>query len=383
MARQRWWRAALGLALTAALLVGCSPASPPVPSATTVSDPVPTTTTTTRVPTGVDYHDLQQKLESRLAADPNTLGYVRSVVLSVDGTTVVSIYQHRNPTEQAHVWSVTKSVVSILVGIAVDEGRLRLDQTLPELLPDHADAMSPQQQAITLRQLLTMTAGMAVDDGGVNTESDDPLTLLLTYGMSGEPGAAFGYSNASAQLVAAVLHRAIERPILDYAREKLFDPLGIVTRPAWEGTNRFQKNGFDDARFAWMTDTAGTHTGAYGLRLTSPDLVKLGELYLNGGRWQGRQIVSQEWVAQSTTPQLTEAQQTEGQYGYFWWLFDDPDSGVTGFLAAGSWYQRIIVVPSRRVVLVVTADDEEIGEDSLGPVVEPLLFDTVIDPLVR
>ncbi len=187
-------------------------------------------TETPRAPTGVDYAALQQNLESRLAAAPDTQQAVRSIVLTVDGATKISIYQDRKPTDHAHVWSVTKSVLSMLVGIAVEEGLLRLDQPLAELLPEHVDVMTPPQQAITLEQLLTMTAGLALDDGGLSLEAEDPVALLLAYGMSNEPGEAFGYSNASAQLVADVLHRALDRPILDYAREKLFDPLGIVTR---------------------------------------------------------------------------------------------------------------------------------------------------------
>ena len=108
--------------------------------------------------------------------------------------------------------------------------------------------------------------------------------------------------------MAAVLHAAVDRSLLDYAREKLFDPLGIDSQPAWEGVNRYLKDGFDDAGFAWQTDSTGTHIGAYGLKLTPPDLVKLGELYLDEGVWDGRRIVSADWVRASTAPQLTEEQ---------------------------------------------------------------------------
>ena len=303
-------------------------------------------------------------------------------MLTVDGATKISIYQDRKPTDHAHVWSVTKSVLSMLVGIAVEEGLLRLDQPLAELLPEHVDVMTPPQQAITLEQLLTMTGGLALDDGGLSLEAEEPVALLLAYGMSNEPGEAFGYSNASAQLVADVLHRALDRPILDYAREKLFDPLGIVTEPAWEGADQNQKE-FDRAGFAWMRDSAGNHTGAYGLRLTTPDLTKLGQLYLDNGRWNGQQLVPADWVARSTAPQLTPELVTEGQYGYLWWIIDDPATGIRGYVAAGSWCQRILVMPSRRVVLVVTADDVDTPEDRVAPVLEPLLVEEVLAPLAR
>lgn len=149
---------------------------------------------------------------------------------------------------------------------------------------------------------------------------------------------------------------AVDRSLLDYAREKLFDPLGIDSRPAWEGVNRNLKDGFDDAGFAWQTDSRGTHLGAYGLKLTPPDLVKLGELYLDEGTWKGRRIVSADWVRSSSAPQLTEEQAaSEGQYGYLWRIADDPEDPT--YLAAGAWCQLVIVVPSRRFVNVITADD--------------------------
>ena len=324
---------------------------------------------------------MKQRLAREIENGPDSLKEVRAVLVAVDGSTTLSFYHDRKPTEQAHVWSVTKSVVSILVGMAVDEGRLSLDQTLAELLPEHVSAMTPAQQAITLKQLLTMTAGVAVDDGGLNLETEDPVGLFLAYGMTNDPGTTFGYSNGSAHLVTTVLRRAIDRPILDYAREKLFDPLGIVTHPAWEGSGPHTKNGFDDAGFAWMVDSTGVHSGGYGLRLTAPDLLKIGQLYLDGGRWKGRQLVSEPWVTESTSNQLTAEQGNGDEYGYFWWLISEP--GSPGYLAAGAWYQRIFVIPSRSLVIVVTADDSNYAESVVQTDFEAVLAETVIEPLLQ
>ena len=119
-----------------------------------------------------------------------------------------------------------------------------------------------------------------------------------------------------------VLQNAVDRPLLDYAREKLFDPLGIDTRPAWQGSDTGSPtSGFNKPGFAWATDSAGVNVGAFGLKLTATDLVKLGELYVNGGRWHGRQIVSQAWVDESTSNQLSDeqAEAAQTQYGYLWW----------------------------------------------------------------
>jgi CubicO group peptidase (beta-lactamase class C family) len=125
---------------------------------------------------------------------------VRSVLVSVDGRTVIAHYQSRRAGEFAHVWSVTKSVLSILVGIAVDEGRLRMDQTLPELLPRNAAEMTEQQRSITLRHLLTMTSGLAMMSmpsgpaGVLDFSTEDAAAEILRYGSLDDPGNRFEYS---------------------------------------------------------------------------------------------------------------------------------------------------------------------------------------------
>ncbi|HEU5484406.1 MAG TPA: serine hydrolase, partial [Microlunatus sp.] len=243
--------------------------SPPAVSPSTAASSI-----VARPPTGIDYAAMKRRLAQEIRDGAGPLVEVRAVLVSVDGRTELEFYQQRKPTEQAHIYSVTKTVISILVGIAVDEGRLQLDQTLSELLPEQVQVMTPEQRDITLEQLLTMTGGVTGSATGLDVKKGDPVEMILTYGMDSEPGTIFGYSGASAHLVATALRRAIDRPILGYAREKLFDPLGIVTRPAWEGSDRFAKGGFDDAGFAWLVDSTGVHGGGYGLRLTARDLVK-------------------------------------------------------------------------------------------------------------
>jgi CubicO group peptidase (beta-lactamase class C family) len=381
MTDRRWQLRLIVVTVVAAAVsvaAACTAAPTPVPSPSPT--PAATSTIEVRPPTGVDYAALETELKRQLAAGPETVKEVRSILISVDGTTELAIYQDSKATDHRHVWSVTKSVLSILVGIAVDEGRLRLDQPLAELLPEHASVMTDDQRATTLRQLLTMTGGMAGDDGGLNPGAEDPIGLLLTYSSTG-PRDVFAYSNSSAHLVAAVLREAVDRSVLDYAREKLFDPLGIGSRPAWEGVDRNLKDGFDDAGFAWQTDSTGTHLGAYGLKLTPPDLVKIGELYLDEGVWHGRRIVSADWVRASTTPQLTEEQAaSEGQYGYLWWVENDPEDPT--YNARGAWCQLVIVVPSRRFVNVITADDSAgYAENRVCDDVFPIVAEVLSEPL--
>jgi CubicO group peptidase (beta-lactamase class C family) len=168
-----------------------------------------------------------------------------------------------------------------------------------------------------------------------------------------------------------VLRNAVDRPILDYARAKLFDPLGIDTRPAWQGWDTGVRGlggsptgGFNTPGFAWAADRAGINVGGFGLKLTAADLVKLGELYVNGGRWHCRRIVSQAWVDESTSAQLSADQEdpAEGQYGYLWWV--GKHKGHAQFAAAGSYYQRIICFPGSDVVVVVPAADDLTRDDT-------------------
>jgi CubicO group peptidase (beta-lactamase class C family) len=322
---------------------------------------------------------MQRQLAQQLSGGDRGFEAVRSVLVSVDGQTVVKYYRDRTPGDYADVQSVTKSVLSILVGIAVDEGQLNVDQTLPELLPRQAPIMTEQQGSITLRHLLTMTSGISSDGPAMNPSSEDAVNHILTYPTSNDPGAVFEYSDASAHLVAAVLREAVGRPILEYAREKLFDPLKIDTRPAWQGWDPASAQ--TRPGFGWATDRSGINIGGGGLKLRSPDLVKIGELYVNYGVWGGRQIVSETWVQESTTPKLTPEQTDSlgSQYGYMWRL--DEFNGDALFFASGRFYQKIFCIPTRRLVVVVTASDVENSTDTLGETLDPMLQEVIFDPL--
>jgi CubicO group peptidase (beta-lactamase class C family) len=352
-ARWRLLIAAL-LAVVSCLALSCvgrpGPGSAPSSSLTTVS-----TSPSAPAHRAPDYSAMKQQLQRRLAGDDWSVKAVRAVLVSVDGKTVVTYYRDRRPTDYAHVWSVTKSVMSILIGIAIDEGRLRLDQTLADLLPDHADRMSEEVRSVTLRQLLTMTSGMQGGHSSLDIGAKDPIGQLVRAAFVAEPGATFVYSNASAHLIGAVLRRAVDRPLLDYAREKLFDPLGIDTRPAWQGWN--VEAGLSKPGFAWAADRDGTNTGCCGLKLTAPDMLKIGQLYLDDGRWQGRQLVSPQWVKDSTSNQLNKDQQTatDGPYGYLWWIGEIQSHPY--FAAFGSYGQQIIVVPDSGLIVVTVCDE--------------------------
>jgi CubicO group peptidase (beta-lactamase class C family) len=366
-------RLVLAVVLTLAILASCSSGRTPAP-------------TPTPPPTPVDYTELEAAIEDELTTGSVALDNVRAVLVSVNGEAKVSHYRHGFTAEDTtHVWSVTKSVVATLVGIAISEGILGgLDQTLGELLPEHRSSMSPAVAAVTLRQLMTMSGGFPGTDPPYTTvrrifeSRGDLVAFFLELGQEVPAGTQFLYSNASSHLVAAVLARALRRAegdhprsVLEYARAGLFEPLEIDTDPAWtEPLIDTAAADFTAAGFGWGTDPKGIPVGAFGLRLTAPDLVKLGELYLNDGAWQGRRIFDAGWVQQVSTPSGLQP-----QYGLMWWLYTW--NGHQVYAARGHEGQMIVVVPDQRsVITIVSANNPEyaMNDEALFPLLNEVII---------
>ena len=280
-----------------------------------------------------------------------------SVIVLADGRTAYERYFDSVATDHHHVWSVTKSIVSTLVGIAIGEGKISgVDATLAQLLPDHAEDMRPVVAGITLEQLLTMTAGLPGDLPG----SDDAVASILEQ-RPFDPGNEFLYANNSVHLVAAILVEATRIPLLAYARDVLFDPLGIPTRPADQPTFTDWSDLTDLSGFGWYVDAQGINLGALGISLRAQDMAKIGLLYLDHGVWQGEQVVPAEWVTRATTEHVPLEVGVEGfapagevGYGYLWWT--SRVDGDAAYSANGSFGQRIFVVPDRDLVVVTQAD---------------------------
>ena len=260
----------------------------------------------------MNYRQLGESIEKAIASGSVALDTIGAVLINADGQTVLTHYRNgRKPEKTLHVYSVTKSVLSALIGIALDEKLIKdLDSPLGELLPRHRVAMTGDMARVTLRQLMTMSAGFPEDDsipplfGEAIRQDGDAVTFILKHGLASPPGETFAYSNSSAHLVSAILAEALRqadgsnpRTVLDYATEKLFKPLGIDTRNAY--TARFRPDDpapFEKAGFGWATDAQGINIGAGGLRLRPADMLKFGQLYLDHGRWQGKQLVPEKWV---------------------------------------------------------------------------------------
>jgi CubicO group peptidase (beta-lactamase class C family) len=264
-----------------------------------------------------------------------------SVLVARHGRIVFERYYHgAGRALEWNLFSVTKSVVSTLVGIALHDGRLHsLDQHVVDFFPDKVSAVAdPRVRSITLRDLLTMTSGYRERHVAA---SDDWVTTGLNRPLASDPGTTFSYDSPSAHLVGAVVAKATGVPLATYAQRKLFGPLGI--KPA-----------------GWETDGRGHQIGSTGLLLRARDLVRFGQLYLQDGRWHGRQIVPASWVRASTAKQVS----VPGgyAYGYLWWR----DTRLRGaYEAVGYGGQLVAVFPRRGLVVVMTGNDEGIDRAAI------------------
>lgn len=281
-------------------------------------------------------------LDSALARFGAAASDVYAVVVVRHGYIVGERYYHdRDSTQRFELRSATKTVVSMLTGIAIDRRVLRgLDQRVSTFIPEYfaADSVDPRKTRITVRQLLTMTSGLDWTEGhGAEYLDRAPnwAIAMLSRPMNAEPGQRFNYSSANAHLLSVAITRATHGSTVDFANEHLFGPLGF-TLPLLD----------------WSTDVQGINSGGAGLNLRAREMAKLGYLYLNDGCWDGTQIVSANWVAQSVRKWSDPGHGSAG-YGFFWWR----STAVPGAYAAiGAGGQYIFVDPGRDAVIAIAAD---------------------------
>jgi len=283
-----------------------------------------------------------------------------SVLVSQGGELLIERYYDKEGRDSHDIASVTKSLVSTLVGIAVDDGRLTLDQPLRELLPAYADSMSAEVARLTLEQLLTMTAGLPPDPDpprGIELpfmNSDDWVAQILEDGPSSAPG-DFAYSSATSHLLSAIVTQATGLPLLEYAENELFGPLGIdsagAVSPLLDEKNR---RAYERAPTAWPVDPQGLNTGWGYLKLRPRDLLRLGELVLQDGTWKGNTVLSPEWVGDATTNKLDIPTPDGLGYGYHWWTTEV--EGLSVAIAQGFGGQLIEVIPQQDLVVITTSE---------------------------
>ncbi len=274
------------------------------------------------------------------------LPMVWSLLVVRHGRLVFERFYGASAQTHGNVQSVTKSVISALVGIALARGDLTsLDQKLVQFLPkgDLTRGTDPRVRAITLRDLLTMSGGFAGDASTGNfgyTYESSWTKALVNRGLQRDPGSQFDYDSGTSHLLSAVLTKATGMSAEEYARRYLFGPLGI-------------------SDVLWERDPKGNSNGGWGLVLTSEDMAKFGYLYLRKGKWGRKQVVPAGWINASTTREIaTDNNGTWGlppwsKYGYFWWIY--PRTSPAGFAAVGLGGQFILVWPRLDLVVVTTA----------------------------
>jgi len=268
-----------------------------------------------------------------------------------------------------HSASVTKSVTAQLLGIALEEGYVAgIDAPLFSLFPEHAGLRSPGKEGITLRHMLAMTSGLSFDEESHPIAdprndahrlflSDDPVAFVLEREVTGKPGATYRYNSGTTFLLGEIIRRATGMSLAEFARERLFGPLGISTY-----------------EWAPMQGAPDLPYGAGGLYLRPRDLAKIGQLMLQDGAWNDRQVLSQEWVRRSVTRQAQVARGGHFQgYGYHWRL--GRFGGRNAYWAAGWGGQYVVVFPELELVFVQTAG--AYGGESV-----PLAYDEILEAYV-
>jgi CubicO group peptidase (beta-lactamase class C family) len=239
--------------------------------------------------------------------------------------------------------SMTKSVVSLLVGIAMDRGLIKdLDASIFSYFPEYADLRTPEKDRITLRNLLTMSSGLhsSHSEQMFLRHDHDPHRRALEMTLVSDPGTSFEYYSLGTELIGAILQKVSGKPVDILAQENIFAPLGI-----------------DDIDWYGRLGN-GVPMSSTGLRLSPRDWAKIGQLVLNHGMWQGKQIVPASWIAQSTTEQLKARKPYS--YGFQWWIGRSLHEGhsVEWMAAFGFNGQKTIIIPELDTVVVFNASLE-------------------------
>ncbi|PEJ97836.1 serine hydrolase domain-containing protein [Bacillus toyonensis] len=264
-------------------------------------------------------------------------------------------YNGYGPDDAYHVASVTKTVISALIGICIDKGYIKsVDQKVIEFFPEY----NVKSSEVTVRHLLTMTAPYPFVDW------QEPLEELCTQqnwvqytlnrmGNGGEIG-SFKYSSAGAHVLSAIISSATGKSACEFANEQLFQPLGMREIPNYN----MKAFGFDDLFGkdvkGWIHDPNDITTGGWGLTLTVRDMAKFGRLYLNEGTYNRKQILSKSWIQELTA-------MNPNRYGYLWWLREE--GGIFSYCAMGDGGNVICCVPEKELVVVIASEVIPNAED--------------------
>lgn len=293
------------------------------------------------------------------AADTN-VDSMHSFMLLRHGHVVAEAWWSPESPTKAHVlWSLTKSFTSTAVGLAIEEGKLTLDDEVVSFFPDDLPAApSANLKAMRIRDLLTMNTGHHDE---VNwREATHWAKAFLEHPVPHKPGTHFRYNTPATYMLSNIVQKVTGETVLDYLTPRLFEPLGI-DKPTWEASPQ------------------GVSIGGYGLYLKTEDIAKFGQLYLQQGQWDGQQLIPKSWVQQATSKQVANGSNPESDweqgYGFQFWRCRHG-----AYRGDGKDGQFCIVLPDQDAVVVMTANSKNLG-DQLSLVWEHLLPQFQADPI--
>jgi CubicO group peptidase (beta-lactamase class C family) len=276
-------------------------------------------------------------------------------------------YQGFHRGSYSSISSATKSVVSQLVGVALAQGLLsRLDQPMLDFFPEYAALEpDPRKHAITLRHLLCLQTGFSTNMP--HEYWRDPVQLALERPMERQPGEAFAYDSQGVDILSGTLTKVTGKNAASFADATLFKQLGIWRDPAsrftWQndphGAHEWHENAFWDEKdgYLWKVDPQGNNPGGFGAHFTAREMAKLGYLYLNGGYWDGEQIIPADFVADSACEHSAGGWPVFLPYGYLWWLTQHDDKHA--FFASGFGGKLIYAIPSLDLVIATITSTEK------------------------
>ncbi|WP_228469447.1 serine hydrolase domain-containing protein [Paenibacillus sp. JNUCC31] len=286
---------------------------------------------------------------------------LRSCLVSVRGELIYEHYRNQEAaTHIAKINSCTKSVLSALICMAMDQGMLPEAGTpISTFFPQLESDPDPRKAEITLEQLLTMTAGFNWDEfGGQNsfprmTRTDHWVNFALEQRLSHVPGTHMEYNSGVSQILSAILMQSTDMSVAEFAERYLFGPLEIQ-------------------EYQWESDPQGVHTGGFGLKMLPKDLLKFGQLFLQQGMWNGQSLISKDLVSRSTKPAITVTPPNHGSYAWHLWVdvYSDETTSLSDasisseqnlppldyYYARGFGGQFVYIVPALELVAVLTND---------------------------
>lgn len=315
--------------------------------------------------------------------------HIRSQYKNINGIVIVkngsivyeNYYNGYKDSDVHHVASVTKSVVSALVGIAIDQGYINsVNQKVLEYFPEYQSADEDfLKKAVTIKHLLTMTAPFPFSWKEGDSRSHEPLDRLrrqkdwITYslnllGQKGQLG-KFQYYTVGTHLLSAIITKATGKSMREYANQELFRTLGMTEIPDYDMKSFSLEAVFGKDIKGWTKDPQGITAGGFGLTLTPRDMARFGLLYLNHGKWDQKQVISKEWILESLN-------MNSNHYGYLWWLKDE--TNLFSFSALGAGGNVICCIPEKDIVIEIASEIINNPKDR-WPLIEKYILGAVSD----